>query len=338
MLLIVNETTNDYKITRDGCTLTVSRKARKTETDPVTPAVTTITVSGLDARLDEMFKDKTYIKLAPGRTTKVFMTVADAVTTYNHVGSNLSVAALTRDAQEKDKDHAPYMRSALIIITDANSKSDTISLNDPAGCTDGVITVSEFHDTGEKSHILLVKCAKWAQISHKKVTVQINEKKTVHLSYVTVQKDGKDMNINALVRVDQSCKPVGKPINRKPIKTKKPMGKGGKRPYGKKPFNKNGGGNKGGYKKSYNKDGKQQGGYKKLFNKDGNSSGGYKKPYTGEKKSYNGNSRSSGSYNRDNSGKTFGSRPFANKSYGSSSNRSNSSSGKTYSKPKNYSK
>lgn len=284
MILIVNETKNDYKITRKGCTLFISRKLRKTETGEVKP-IQTLTIAGLDEKLDEMFRDKHYIRLAAGRTTKVFMTVANAVTTYGEDGCNIHVSALTKEAQKEIKNKEPFNRSCVIILTDKESKTGIVNVRDEKNCTDHRIMVVRNFDTGEASQTVFVKYAKWSQISDKKARIIMNPTKILHLSYVTIKQNGEDVNINALVRCNEECKPIGKHINRVPSNRKPANGK---------PF-----------KKPYNKDGNGKSGYKKSF----------KKPYDGKKKQYN-NGRSDSNTrpntrrpNTDNSRKPWKSKP-----------------------------
>lgn len=253
MILIVNETKNDYKITRKGCELFISRKLRKTETGEVRP-IQTLVVAGLDEKLDEMFRDKHYIRLAAGRTTKVFMTIANAITTYGEGGCSINVSALTKETQKEIKNKKPFNRSCIIILTDRESKTGVVNVRDEKGCTVPETMIVQNYDTGEASQTVFVKYAKWSQISDKKARLIMNPTKILHLSYVTIKQNGEDVNINALVRCNEECKPIGKHIARIPNNRKPANGK----PF-KKPYNKDGNG-KNGYRKPFKKsyDGKKQ--------------------------------------------------------------------------------
>ena len=262
MVLIVNETSKEFAITRSGSTLYLGN-------DEITEGCSySFDVAGLDSRLDEIFKDDSSVKVAAKRTTKLFLTSPDKVTTYRtgEIDPDIIVNAIDRkEYLEKTKKpigddvkKTVYARMLVLIIGENH-----VSVENGDGVWyDNVVHETVCNDANYMISAVLIIPSKWMPISNKNMNIVISESRKLHVSYVTINNNGKESQINALIR----CSIKGKPI---PTGIKQVRPKRKKKPF-KKNFNKNGD-NRGGYKRREDGTGKKP--YKKPYNKDQSSNG-----------------------------------------------------------------
>lgn len=302
MILIVNESNKKFTITRNGSSLVIENdemaKNYSSEQDKFR-----IQVAGLDSRLDEIFKDDKSVPVAAKRTTKLFLTAPDKVTTYlttshgcTHVNAIDKKEYLDR-AKTKKKDGEVFFRMMVIVIGCKDNNTDF-----PVGVQngDGVVSNTVYHrryGTGEIFSTVLVIPSKWITVSDKNSYIHISETRKLHISYVTIDNKGKESEINALIRCDKDGKPIVTSIKQKKRRSrKKPSNNNNyssKKLYSKgckshKKYNSNGNGSSP-HKKPYSGNNNKSGAgekkpYKKPYNKDRFGSNADKKPYSGEKK------------------------------------------------------
>lgn len=243
MLLLVNETTRDFAITRDGSKLVIKRNA-KDETG------VSINVAGLDEQLDALYSAKQVVKATACRSTKLFLTKKEHVTVYEPMVNGDTACSAIPTPDYKNRIHSrEVLARALVVFINSKDASVPTIVNDAEHkvilqTIKTVFLDGDENGTGFAISMAYIIPANWADISYKKVYIQISVDTKLHISYVTAPKGGKKTNINALIRCNNDGEPLST-IEQEPVKPrtfkKKPYKKAaenGNDKEGKKPYSK----------------------------------------------------------------------------------------------------